>query len=141
MEWFFLSKGYEESKNRWNLMQEKMGETEIKEIIHALTSEEQENSNNYLKVYEKLGLTKNLKNAKSMLQELCQKQELEILEYTELERKGPDHMPIFRVEVSGFVFDNIYKSALGEEKSIKKAEMKAAEALCDEIFLEYIRSY
>ncbi len=139
----FLIKGYDESKIIWNLMLEKIGKTKKKKIKPPQTPDDQENRNASLEFYNKLGLTQFQKNAKSMLQELCQKQGLDLLDYVLIEKSGPDHNPIFKVQVSGVVINHVPRwkhSAIGEGQTKKQAEIKAAEALCDEIFLEYIPS-
>lgn len=139
----FLMIGYEETKIRWDLMQIKIGKMKKKKIELSHTPDEQENRTSSLEFYNKLGLTQNQKNAKSMLQELCQKQGLDLLEYTLIKRSGPDHNPIFKVQVSGVVFNHVPRwkhKAIGEGNTKKHAEIKAAEALCDKIFLEYIPS-
>ena len=139
----FLLLGYEKSKNIWNLLLKKTGKTKKKKVSPPRTLDEQENRNSYREFYKKLELTQNKKNAKSMLQELCQKQGLDLMEYTLIEKSGPDHNPIFKVQVSGVVINHVPRwkhSAIGEGQTKKHAEIKAAETLCDEIFLEYIPS-
>jgi ribonuclease-3 len=139
----FLMIGYKETKIRWNLMQKKIGKMKKKKIELPHSPEEKENRSSTLEFYNKLGLTQNQKNAKSMLQELCQKQGLELMEYTLIKRSGPDHNPMFEVLISGVVFNQVPRwkhKAIGKGNTKKNAEIKAAEALCDEIFLGYIPS-
>ena len=61
---------------------------------------------------------------KSFLQEWTLKRYKELPEYKLLDQSGPDHAPLFSVELS---FKE-YKKATNEGKSIKDAEMKAAES-------------
>ena len=63
-------------------------------------------------------------DAKSALQEWCQKKYKEIPTYELMERTGPDHQPVFQVQVQ------IRKrKALGSGPSKKVAEQNAAETL------------
>ena len=66
----------------------------------------------------------NLIDPKSFLQEWMLKRYKELPEYKLLDQSGPDHAPLFSVELS---FKE-YKKATNEGKSIKDAEMKAAES-------------
>jgi len=66
----------------------------------------------------------NLIDPKSFLQEWTLKRYKELPEYKLLDQSGPDHDPLFSVELS---FKE-YKKATNEGKSIKDAEMKAAES-------------
>lgn len=137
----YLDKGYERCKELWVLFQRKMGINKKKIVTAPMTAEEKQNKEILQQFYRELGLT--AKNAKSMLQELCQKQNLPIPEYTLLERIGPDHEPLFRVKVSAILFNRPPKftySEIGEAKSKKIAEQKAAENLCKKIFLDFVPS-
>ena len=69
-------------------------------------------------------LDSNLIDPKSFLQEWTLKRYKELPEYKLLDQSGPDHDPLFSVELS---FKE-YKKATNEGKSIKDAEMKAAES-------------
>ena len=69
-------------------------------------------------------LDSNLIDPKSFLQEWMLKRYKELPEYKLLGQSGPDHNPLFSVELS---FKE-YKKATKEGKSIKDAEMKAAES-------------
>ena len=69
-------------------------------------------------------LDSNLVDPKSFLQEWTLKRYKELPEYKLLDQSGPDHDPLFSVELS---FKE-YKKATEEGKSIKDAEMKAAES-------------
>ena len=66
----------------------------------------------------------NLIDPKSFLQEWTLKRYKELPEYKLLDQSGPDHDPLFSVELS---FKE-YKKATEEGKSIKDAEMKVAES-------------
>jgi len=66
----------------------------------------------------------NLIDPKSFLQEWTLKRYKELPEYKLLDQSGPDHDPLFSVELS---FKE-YMKATKEGKSIKDAEMKAAES-------------
>jgi ribonuclease III len=136
----FIEADYTKCKEVWDKFQIKMGKNKKKSIPKPLTAEEKLNQSTMKEFYLRLGLTP--KNAKSSLQELCQKQNLPIPEYVLIEQTGPDHDPLFRVKVSAVVqsVPQWTKSAIGEGKSKKIAEVKAAEALCEEIFLDYIPS-
>ena len=69
-------------------------------------------------------INSNLIDPKSFLQEWMLKRYKELPEYKLLDQTGPDHAPLFSVELS---FKE-YKKATNEGKSIKEAEMKAAES-------------
>ncbi len=71
-----------------------------------------------------------LKDAKSSLQEWSQSKGLGIPKYTVLSRIGSDHEPTFAVNVC--ILDTKF-SAMGEGRSIKTAEMNAAQTLLDEV--------
>jgi len=135
----FLNKGYDKCKALWELFQRKMEISKEKTVVVPFTAEEKQNKEALLQIYKELGLT--AKNAKAMLQELCQKQNLQIPEYNLIERGGPDHNPVFRVKVTAVLFNRppmqVY-SEIGEGKSKKIAELKAAEILCKKVFLNYI---
>jgi ribonuclease-3 len=137
----YLDKGYDKCKALWELFQRKVGISKEKTVVVPLTAEEEQNKEAMLQFYKEFGLT--AKNAKSMLQELCQKQNIPIPEYTLIERVGPDHNPVFRVKVTTVLFNQppMEKySEIGEGKSKKIAELKAAEILCKKVFLNYIPS-
>lgn len=137
----YLDKGYERCKTLWNLFQKKMGINKKKTVTAPMTAEEKQNKETMLQFYRELGLAP--KNAKSMLQELCQKQNLPIPEYTQIDRVGPDHDPLFRVKVSAVLFNRpprLTYSEIGEGKSKKIAEQKAAENLCKKIYLDFVPS-
>ncbi|MCF2141343.1 MAG: hypothetical protein K9W44_14890 [Candidatus Lokiarchaeota archaeon] len=135
----FLEHRYEYCVIVWRQFQEKMGKIK-KKIYHApLSPEDEQNKEELKQFYRSIGLTP--KNAKSMLQELNQKQGLDLPNYELIEHFGPDHNPTFRVKVSGIFFTGPPKwtrSAIGEGKSKKIAEIRAAEKLCDQIYLDYI---
>lgn len=61
-------------------------------------------------------------DAKTQLQEIAQGKKLPLPRYTELNRTGPDHAPVFtmQVEVKG------YKPVAGQGKSKREAEQAAA---------------
>ena len=69
-------------------------------------------------------LDNNLVDPKSFLQEWTLKRYKELPEYKLFDQTGPDHDPLFSVELS---FKE-YKKTIKEGKSIKDAEMKAAES-------------
>lgn len=71
------------------------------------------------------GLPDAVADAKSMLQEWAQGQGLPLPRYVEIERKGPDHAPVFTTEVS---IDG-KKSARGRGASKRAAEQAAASAM------------
>jgi ribonuclease-3 len=65
------------------------------------------------------------KEPKALVQEWAQKRGMDIPEYKEIGRSGPDHAPLYMLEVSlknGFV-------ATGEGKNKKHAERDAAQKL------------
>lgn len=66
-----------------------------------------------------------LRDAKSALQEWAQGRGLELPDYVELAREGPDHAPHFttRVEIKGI------KPVIGEGNSKREAEQSAATAM------------
>ncbi|WP_371801685.1 ribonuclease III family protein [Candidatus Lokiarchaeum ossiferum] len=82
-----------------------------------------------------------LKNAKSVLQEFCQKRNLSLPEYFLDYKSGPDHDPLYQVEVTIVLHDPpSILEADGDGKREGIAEMKSAEALCDKLGLDYIPS-
>ncbi|MHA1522686.1 MAG: ribonuclease III family protein [Promethearchaeota archaeon] len=152
----FIEFGYKKCKAVWDLMQNKMkemsnigkmdimgemGMNKKKTIGKHLTAEEKQNETEMKQIHKQMGLIP--KNAKSSLQELCQKLNFPIPEYTLVEQTGSDHEPFFKVKVAARVqlLSNETQSAMGEGRSKKAAEVKAAEALCDEIYLDYIPSH
>ena len=66
-----------------------------------------------------------LRDAKTELQEWAHRKDLATPEYRELSRSGPDHAPVFEIEV---VIDD-RKGAVGRGKSKREAEQEAAEAV------------
>ncbi|WP_457557958.1 ribonuclease III family protein [Candidatus Harpocratesius sp.] len=135
----FLNFGYRKCVDVWEMIQAKMGKRPKRVPKPPLSPEDVENKAQNQVFYKSLGLTP--KNAKSMLQELCQKQSLEIPKYTLIEQSGPEHNPLFRVKVSAILFagpPQWVRMAIGEGSNKKTAEINAAERLCDQIFLEYI---
>lgn len=66
-----------------------------------------------------------LRDAKTALQEWAHSKGLETPNYRELSRSGPDHAPVFEIEV---VIDG-REGALGGGKSKREAEQAAAEAV------------
>jgi len=71
------------------------------------------------------GLPETVADAKSMLQEWAQGQGLPLPRYVEIERKGPDHAPVFTTEVS---IDG-KKPARGSGANKRAAEQAAASAM------------
>jgi ribonuclease-3 len=74
---------------------------------------------------ELAGLTKRPKDAKSRLQEWAASKHLPAPVYETVARKGPDHRPVFEVEVS---IEGV-GAALGEGSSKQAAQRAAADAL------------
>jgi ribonuclease-3 len=138
---YYLDKKYDACKVLWDFIQTRMGINKKKVKAAPISQEEKQNKEAMVNYYKELGLTP--KNAKSMLQELCQKQNLDLPTYEQVERSGPDHDPVFRVKISAKLFNRPPSwtySAIGAGKSKKIAEIKAAEELCKQIFLDYISS-
>ncbi len=134
----FLDLRYDACRQLWDTIHRKIGEPRKKKVLAPSTPEEAQNREAYLKFYQDLGLTP--KNAKNTLQELCQKQNLPLPEYEEVKREGPDHEPFFQVKVTAKLFNKIpllTYTAIGEGRKKGIAEIKAAEKLCDQIFLPY----
>jgi ribonuclease-3 len=71
------------------------------------------------------GLPETVADSKSMLQEWAQGQGLPLPRYVEIERKGPDHAPVFTTEVS---IDG-KKPARGSGANKRAAEQAAASAM------------
>ncbi|MCE2716062.1 MAG: ribonuclease III [Pseudomonadota bacterium] len=69
------------------------------------------------------------KDPKTLVQEWAQKNGLPIPQYKEIKRSGPDHAPIYILEVS---LQNGLKG-IGEGKNKKLAEKEAAQALWNQI--------
>ncbi|HSG95519.1 MAG TPA: ribonuclease III [Afifellaceae bacterium] len=66
-----------------------------------------------------------LRDAKTELQEWTHRKGLSTPDYHELSRSGPDHAPVFEIEV---IIDS-HKNAVGSGKSKREAEQAAAEAV------------
>ncbi len=139
---YYLHNSIEYCKELWRIIQKKVQGEKEKRAINApaqpLSMKDKKESKNYLDYYKKLEISH--KNAKSVLQELCQKQGLDLPKYQVIERAGPDHNPIFLVKVSCTVFPGPPKQveqAIGRAKSKRLAEIRAAEKICDTIYLEY----
>lgn len=84
-----------------------------------------------------------LNNAKSLLQEFCQKNKFDIPIYKIVNKFGKDHEPIFIVDIEIRIFDGnswIFIKENGYGISKKQAELNAAEKLCDRLGLDYIHS-
>jgi ribonuclease-3 len=138
---YFLDKKYDACKGLWDTIQTKMGINKKKVKAAPISQEEKQNKDAMVNYYKEIGLTP--KNAKSMIQELCQKQNLDLPTYEQIERTGPDHDPVFKVKITGILFNTIPKwtrTAIGVGKSKKIAEIKAAEELCKQIYLDFITS-
>ena len=75
------------------------------------------------------GLTTTNDNYKSLLNELCQKQHLGQLRFTVAGRSGPDHAPIFKVQLT---LDG-EQLAVGESTSKKQAEQIAAKVAYEQL--------
>ncbi|MGQ4874038.1 MAG: ribonuclease III family protein [Promethearchaeia archaeon] len=136
----YKSLGYEACQQLWY------------NILEIMTNSYQSKHNNWHYDYYK---QKNIKNAKSTLQEFCQAHKFENPEYVLIKKSGPDHKPTFLVEVRikpgnnklGFeeifgIFSTDYKyySARGKGTRKKLAELRAAEKLCEELDLDYQNS-
>ncbi|MHA1730840.1 MAG: ribonuclease III family protein [Promethearchaeota archaeon] len=133
--------GYGACRRLWAAIRERIGLRRKTRVRPPGTLEEAENKGEYEAFYRVLGLVP--KNAKSSLQELCQKQGLPLPEYELVSREGPDHDPTFTVKVTARLFDSappLTFTALGEGSTKKLAEIRAAEALCDQVFLPYTPS-
>lgn len=131
---FFLERGYDFCVDLWHNIQLKMEDLSKSSQEAQLSPEEKNLKKTLQQLYERFDLKP--KNAKSLLQELSQKQNQKIPIYENLGKSGPEHAPTFVVKVhlsSG-------RSALGTGRTKKQAELNAAEHLCDQIFLEYISS-
>ena len=78
-----------------------------------------------LKLWKKqfLLLGDSLIDAKSFLQEWTLKKSKDLPKYNVIEKNGPDHNPVFKVEIKYKKYDPV----ISEGASIKEAEMKAAE--------------
>ncbi len=79
---------------------------------------------------EKVLANKHRRDYKTLLQELCQKQLKTYPKYQVLERSGPDHKKVFRVEV--IVGEKHFGPADGHSK--KEAEQKTAAIAYTELF-------
>lgn len=134
-----LSPNYETCKTLWDTIRARIGALPAEKIVPATTLEEQTKQEAFQSLYRELGLVP--KNAKSSLQELCQMQGLPLPEYTEQERVGPDHDPTICVKVVANPVSNLLTTTYityGEGRTKKSAEIRAAEALCDQIYLPYL---
>jgi len=135
----FLDLHYDACRQLWEIIHRKIGAPRKKKVFAPSTPEEQQHRDAYVAVYAQLGLMP--KNAKNTLQELCQKQDLPLPAYEELERVGPDHNPYFRVQVTVLLFNTLPRrifTATGEGRTKRIAEIAAAEDLCDQVFLPYV---
>ncbi len=124
----------EGSINKANLFQQE----DIADIVDSSLDEWEFSDQDYKDTLQEL--VKLNKNAKSVLQEYCQKRALPIPEYKLVDKEGRDHNPIFTVELSVKVITNgniEIKSASGKGYNKKAAEFKAAEKICDFLDLNY----
>ena len=144
----FLDKKYEQCCEFWDIIQQKNSD------------KSQKNANNNtipdflnidgLKKLEPLSKDRKLrnfnikpsqiKNAKNTIQEYCQQRGLPIPEYELIKREGFDHRPQFTVEGTvQAVIDSDIKTitAIGEGLSIRTAEFRAAESICNKLELTY----
>lgn len=101
----------------------------------------------YNQYYRNLGLTPN--NAKLMIQELCQKLGNRIPEYELISKSESDHDLRFTVKLIANLSDGSLLETIvledrdewfGTGKNKERAELKAAENLCDDILMDYIPS-
>jgi len=124
----FILLGPTESSSKGNEKKSILADT-CESLIGAIYSDSgYEESRKFIfkfwnKEFESLD-TNNLIDPKSFLQEWTLKRYKELPEYKLLNQSGPDHEPVFSVELS---FKE-YKKTTEEGKSIKDAEMKAAES-------------
>lgn len=124
-------------------------------IINNVSSVSRSNKDVSLQHYNRLNdlsFPPPLKNAKSTLQEFCQGYMFGNPEYHLEDKFGPDHDPLFRIELiilpgnnkrgyektfKRFLTDDAYASTLGMGKQKREAEMDAAKKMCDIIGLAY----
>ncbi|MEO0882276.1 MAG: ribonuclease III [Pseudomonadota bacterium] len=71
-----------------------------------------------------------VRDPKSLLQEWAQARRFSLPQYTEVKRSGPDHSPVFSVEVS--VGEGVHRAS-GEGSSKQDAERAAAATLLDSL--------
>ncbi len=135
----FFSKGYDFTKTLWLDLQKTKTSLSRTREKQPLVDDNSEEKKELLQYYHSLDLRP--KNPKSILQELCQKQNMAIPHYEVTQQAGQDHAPEFTVKIVGN-FLNIQPErrfeAIGKGSSKKIAELNAAQAICDEIFLPYI---
>ncbi|MHA1339418.1 MAG: ribonuclease III family protein [Promethearchaeota archaeon] len=135
----FIDRGYEACKKTWNLMQDYI-KTHRKDKNKEFPPNKKEDSNILFlkKYYANLGIVP--KNAKNVLQELCQKTNNPLPTYELIKEIGPDHDKQFIVRVTAQIRignQNNTFTAIGTGKSKKQAELNAAKKLCDKIYLPY----
>ena len=132
----FLEFGYDKSKEIWEKFKKYI---EKDQNIQLITSDRAKlDSDNLIDINRELGI--GIKNAKSVLQEYCQKRGLETPKYEVIKKEGLEHRPIFYVKVlcSKSKSDpSEQEIAYGKSSKKKTAEIKAAEALCDKLQLKY----
>lgn len=135
----FLEYGYQKCVEIWNILTKDISDFSRGGKKDNEVDENEIAGRNFKAIYDSLGLKP--KNAKSMLQELCQKLGTDIPKYELVEKSGREHKPWFKVKVETVLFTKskrkIY-SATGEGSSKKLAEKNAAEKLCALIFLPFI---
>ncbi|MBN2154607.1 MAG: ribonuclease III family protein [Candidatus Lokiarchaeota archaeon] len=137
----FLANGYESCKKLWNKLKYRMGNKQnvpslSEDEIHPKIRNEKEHLK---KLYRQLGLIP--KDPITILQELSLKNKNPLPKYKLLQRRGPDHHPLFAYQVSISPFQNIVKeeiSAIGTGSSKQKAKFDAAAKLCEKIYLPFI---
>ena len=93
-------------------------------------------------IIEKLWISKinlqvgSLNNPKSTLQEWCLKKKKNLPEYRIINKKGPDHKPIFKVQLSIKDFMDVNESG----PSKQEAEIKAARKLISKLSINEFKN-
>lgn len=143
----WLENGFEGCIESWKRIQETLHDynqnnsaSTKRDLIRVkkLPDKQKAKQHELKELYKEIGFKQT--NAKSLLQELCHYQGLTAPKYEVIAQWGDPHDMRFRVKITATLLssepNHIYEE-IAESKSIKGAEMKAAEKLCDQIYLDY----
>jgi len=125
------NKGMERTSNSANLLEALFGAIYLDAGIAQADSFI---NNIFTKSYENVSISNNeMKDFKSILQEYVQDKGWSLPEYKTIKETGPDHEKIFHIQVKAGKGILGMKSAIGKEKTKKKAEQIAAKEVLEKL--------
>ena len=135
----FISKGYSACKTLWLKMNQNL-DLPRPTTLHeeGVPPKIRERKDEILRLYRDLEIIS--KDPISTLQELCLKNKRNLPKYKILQRRGPDHRPNYKYQVTVIPFPSILNEEIhaeGSGSSKQKAKFAAAAKLCDMIYLSY----